>query len=70
MPDRYRSPSGLRIVSGSGVPIRAQRITMTMSQVDGRGRVLFTDSCGVSFASIGMRASGSSEAITTSLRWR
>jgi hypothetical protein len=43
---------------------------MTMSQVDGRGRALFTDSCGVSFASIGMRASGSSQAITSRFKPR
>jgi len=45
-------------------------MTTTMSQVEGRGRALFTDCCGVSLASIGMRASGSSQVITSSFRPR
>ena len=45
--------------------MRDQRITTVMSQVAGLGRVRFTDSWGVSFATIGICAAGSSHATTS-----
>jgi hypothetical protein len=57
---------GLRnLLKSRWVPIRAQRMTITTSHSDGFGPNLFTASCGVMAASIGIGAAGSSQ-LTTS----